>query len=208
MSHLPSDRLEPLPPFTNIRIDVLGPWDIIARKTRGGLANAKRWGLMITCLVVRAIHIELLEEMTSSCFINALRRFCAIRGEVKIIRSDCGTNFIGSTGDLEANVINIEDRPTKKFLQDSGIYWIFNPPHASHMGGAWERMIGITRRTQDFMLRDTRHLTHDVLHTLMAEVSSTINARPLTPVSTDPDNPYPLSPATLFTLKTSHSVKG
>lgn len=118
--------------------------------------------------MVRAVHIEVLEEMSSSCFINALRRFSAIRGEVKVIRSDCGTNFVGSVRDLEANVINLDDRPLKNFLNESGINWVFNPPHASHMGGAWERMIGVTRRILDAVLPGVKHLTHDILTTLMA----------------------------------------
>ncbi|XP_052799499.1 uncharacterized protein LOC128231119 [Mya arenaria] len=207
MADLPSDRLNPTPPFTNVGIDVFGPWQITTRRTRGGQANSKRWALMFTCLVVRAVHIELLEEMTSSCFINALRRFCALRGEVKMIRSDCGTNFVGSTADLEANVINVENKPLKDYLVDSGINWVFNPPHSSHFGGVWERMIGVARKILDAMLLNVKQLTHEVLQTFMAEVSSIMNARPLTPVSTDPEVPFPLTPATLLTMKTNHVVE-
>ena len=207
MSDLPFDRLDPTPPFTNVGIDVFGPWQITTRRTRGGHANAKRWALMFTCLVIRAVHIELLEEMSSSCFINALRRFCALRGEVKMIRSDCGTNFVGSTTDLGANVIDVEAKPVKNYLVESGINWIFNPPHSSHFGGVWERMIGVARKILDAMLVNVKHLTHEILLTLMAEVTSIMNARPLTPVSADPDFPLPLTPATLLTMKTNHAVE-
>ncbi|VDI29008.1 Hypothetical predicted protein [Mytilus galloprovincialis] len=79
-------------------------------------------------------------------------RFAAIRGQVKIFRSDRGTNFIGAIDDLKIDSINVEDGPFKNFLYNSGTTWIFNPPHSSHMGGAWERMIGITRRILDSML--------------------------------------------------------
>ena len=66
---------------------------------------------------------------------------------------------------------------------------MFNPPHVSHKGGAWERMIGITRRILDCMLLEQRksHLTDEVLTILMAEVTAIMNARPLIPVSSDPD---------------------
>jgi hypothetical protein len=53
--------------------------------------------IIFTCLTIRAVHIELIEEMSSSSFINALRRITAIRGPIKIFRSDRGTNFIGAT---------------------------------------------------------------------------------------------------------------
>ncbi|VDI65600.1 Hypothetical predicted protein [Mytilus galloprovincialis] len=116
--------------------------------------------------------------MSSSAFINAVRRFAAIRGQVKIFRSDRGTNFIGAIDDLKIDSINVEDGPFKNFLYNSGTTWIFNPPHSSHMGGAWERMIGITRRILDSMLLNAagRSLTHDVLNTLMAEVSAIVNS--------------------------------
>lgn len=207
MADLPFDRLDPAPPFTYIGIDVFGPWTVSTRRTRGGQANSKRWALLLTCLVVRAVHIEILEEMTSSCFINALRRFCAIRGEVKIIRSDCGTNFIGSVKDLNINIISVEDRPIKQYLNEKGINWIFNTPHSFHMGGIWERMIGVARRILDAILLDVKQLTHGMLATLFAEVSSIINARPLLPISYDPEVPFPLTPATILTLKTDHTVR-
>ncbi|VDI72543.1 Hypothetical predicted protein [Mytilus galloprovincialis] len=144
--------------------------------------------------------------MSSSAFINAVRRFAAIRGQVKIFRSDRGTNFIGAIDDLKIDSINVEDGPFKNFLYNSGTTWIFNPPHSSHMGGAWERMIGITRRILDSMLLNAagRSLTHDVLNTLMAEVSAIVNSRPLVPVSTDPENPLILTPAMLLTQKTDY----
>lgn len=205
MADLPADRLEPAPPFTNVGVDVFGPWQVITRKTRGGSASSKRWGVLFTCLVTRAIHIEVVDSLSSSAFINAVRRFTSIRGKVKIFRSDRGTNFIGATDDLKIDTISVEEDTLKKFLYDSGTKWIFNPPHSSHFGGAWERMIGLVRRILDAMLMEpsNRNVTHDVLCTLMAEVTTIINSRPLTPVSADPDNPFVLTPNVLLTQKHS-----
>lgn len=203
MADLPSDRIEPTPPFTNVGVDAFGPWLIVHRRTRGGLVNAKRWAILFTCLSTRAIHIEVVEEMSSSAFINALRRFVAIRGRVRLFRSDRGTNFVGATDSLNIEAINVEDNSMRNFMQDSKTVWMFNPPHSSHMGGAWERLIGVTRRILDSMLAESkmRFLTHDVLVTFMAEVSSIVNNRPLVPVSTDHNNPFILSPAILLTQK-------
>ena len=81
MSDLPEERVIPgHPPFSFVGVDVFGPWEIITRRTRGGAANSKRWAALFTCLSARAVHIEVLEDMTASAFINALRRFIAIRG--------------------------------------------------------------------------------------------------------------------------------
>ena len=204
MADLPTDRISPGPPFTSVGVDTFGPWEITARRTRGGFAQAKRWAIMFSCLVSRAVHIEVVEEMSSSSFINALRRFIAVRGHVKEFRSDRGTNFIGSTNNLGFHAINVEDDPVQKFLLDNRTVWIFNPPHSSHMSGAWERMIGLTRRIFDSLLMDgsARKLTHETLVTFLAEATAIINSRPLVPVSTDPEYPFILTPYTLITQKT------
>lgn len=208
MADLPKDRLSEDPPFTNVGIDVFGPWTIAARRTRGGIANSKRWAVIFTCLSIRAVHIEVIESLDTTAFINALRRFLAIRGPVKLIRSDCGTNFVGACRELGINAKSLDSSDVGNFLSENGCTWAFNPPHASHMGGAWERMIGITRRILDSMLIQNRHhhFTHDMLATFMAEVSAIINARPLAPVSYDPEDPYLLTPATLLTQKQGNNA--
>lgn len=91
-----------------------------------------------------------------------------------------------------------------KYLQSQQCKWVFNPPHSSHMGGVWERMIGIARRILDSMLLQNvkARLTHEVLTTFMADVTAVINSRPLIPVSSDPEAPLILTPAVLLTQKT------
>ncbi|XP_061191763.1 uncharacterized protein LOC133200007 [Saccostrea echinata] len=209
MADLPADRLDPSPPFTNVGVDAFGPWAVVSRKSRGGSANSKRWGILFTCLTTRAVHIELVEEMSSSAFINAVRRFTAIWGQVKTFRSDQGTNFGGAVDDLRIDAKYVNDAALKKYLHNSGTVWVFNPPHASHVGGARERMIGITRKIINSMLTDAsgKTLTHDVLNTFMAEVCAIINSRPLVPISTDQDSPFILTPAMLLTQKTEYELR-
>ncbi|XP_053406486.1 uncharacterized protein LOC128559260 [Mercenaria mercenaria] len=181
MADLPTDRVTQAQPFTYVGVDVFGPWSVVTRRTRGGQASNKRWTVLFTCLSIRAVHIELVEEMSSSAFINALRRFIAIRGNVIEFRSDRGTNFVGATDDLGVHAISVENGFVRKLLQEKQVSWVFNPPHASHMGGVWERMIGVVRRVLDSLLLEhgQKNLTHDVLATFMAEVSAIVNARPI-----------------------------
>ncbi|XP_052089512.1 uncharacterized protein LOC127726248 [Mytilus californianus] len=208
MSDLPTDRLSPCPPFSYVGVDTFGPWSVVFRKTRGGSANQKRWALLFTCMTTRAVHIEVIEDMSTSSFINAMRRVIAVRGPIIQFRSDRGTNFIGATSELNIDPEFVEKGPIKEFLLKSGTTWKFNPPYAHHMGGSWERLIGVSRRILDGLLLEnkSRTITHEVLVTLMAEVMAIINNRPLLPVSTDPECPSILSPSSLLTMKTSPDV--
>lgn len=202
MADLPSDRVTPEPPFTSVGLDVFGPWTIVSRRTRGCSPLNKRWAVIFSCMTTRAVHIELIETLSTDSFINALRRFFSIRGPAKLLRSDRGTNFVGACKELG---LDRDNSPVGQYLQEKGCSWIFNPPHASHMGGSWERLIGVARRILDAMLLKTDQtcLTHEVLCTFMAEVMAIMNARPLVPISTDPDCPTILTPAMLLTQKSS-----
>ena len=139
--------------------------------------------------------------MSASAFINALRRFISLRGKVREIRSDRGSNFVGSCESLGVKAVSVEDGQLRSFLDEKEITWVFNPPHSSHMGGVWERMIGVVRRVLDCLLLNCKNLTHDVLATFMAEVCSIVNARPLVPLSSASENPEILSPSILLTQK-------
>lgn len=138
MGNIPDFRCKPSPPFTYVGVDTFGPWEVTARKTRGGIANAKRWAILFTCLTSRAVHIELVDEMTSSAFINSLRRFVAMRGKVTEFYSDRGTNFVGSTDALNINAINIESPTLKKYMVDNGWKMALLGYLTHHMHPIWE----------------------------------------------------------------------
>ena len=203
MADLPADRTEVAPPFTNVGFDVFGPWMVRSRKTHAGAANSKRWGVVFTCLSSRAVHVEVLESMDTSSFICALRRFFAIRGPASLLRCDRGTNFIGAKAELDNALTELDQHKVERYVHKQGCEWQFNPPHASHFGGAWERQIGTIRRVLDAMFAElgSAQLTHELLVTLMAEVTAIVNARPIALVPTDVEEPQPLSPSMLLTMK-------
>nr|XP_027215197.1 uncharacterized protein LOC113808077 [Penaeus vannamei] len=111
--------------------------------------------------------------------------------------------FVGATDSLKIDAVNVEEKKIVDHLYQTGTKWIFNAPHSSHMGGVWERLIRICRKILESMLAETPYktLTHEVLSTFMAEVCAIVNNRPIVNVSTDPENPFILSPATILTQK-------
>lgn len=147
MSDLPSDRLIPGPPFNQIVgcLDVFGPWNVMTPQSREGSAENKSWTVLFMCLNTRAVHIEMLEIMSTSSFISALTWFLSTRGSVTLIRSNRGTIFVGACRELNINSSKFEE--LRIYLQDQGCTLTFNPPHTTYMGGVWERMISIAHNT-------------------------------------------------------------
>lgn len=179
MSSLPQERSESSPPFSYCGVDCFGPFLVKDRRT-----ELKRYGLMITCLASRAVHIELLDDLTTSAFINGIRNVMAIRGPIRQIWCDQGTNFVGAIPELSrAGLLEFK----------------LNPPNASHMGGAWERMIKTAKNVlQSLMRSHGGRLDTSALRTLLYETMAIINSRPLSVVT---EEDIPLSPNQLLTMK-------
>lgn len=98
ISDLPKERLAiGEKPFTYTGIDYFGPIVVkLSIKTRSSAALVKRYDAIFTCLTTRAVHLELAGDLSTDCFIMSLRRFYSRRGNVKVIRSDNGTDFVGA----------------------------------------------------------------------------------------------------------------
>jgi len=158
----------------------------------------KRYGALFTCLVCRAVHIEVTSSLESSPFIQVLRRFIAHRGPVREMRSDNGANFVGARNEL----LHAIEEMAK--LKKENIDWIFNPPAASHMGGVWERQIKTTRKILAGLMEEYGHcLDEESFRTLICEVEAVNNSRPLTTVSGEPNDLEPLTPNHIFTTKST-----
>lgn len=110
---------------------------------------------------------------------------------------------MGASKELKLDPPSQGQTSIENYLLNQRCTWVFNPPHSSDMGGAWERMIGIARRILDSMLLQIEHshLTYEVLITLMAEVTAIVSARPLVPVSSDPESPLILTSSMFLTQK-------
>ena len=132
MADLPADRIDPSPPFTYCGVDFFGPFYV-----KEGRKRLKRYGALFMCTSSRAIQIEVADALSTDSFINVLRCFLAIRGPIRQLRSDQGTNFVGTKNELQCEVV-------KRFLSKQNCDYIdfrMNVPSASHMGGVWERQI-------------------------------------------------------------------
>ena len=196
MADLPPARLQlQEPAFSHVGCDYFGPLFV-----KQGRSEVKRYGCIFTCLTMRAVHIEISKDLSTDSFVNALRRFICRRGTPRRIYSDNGTNFVGANKELRECLRSWNQAQIDEFLLQQQIRWTFNPPAASHMGGAWERLIRSTRRILHALMKG-QVVTDEVLNTLMTEVESILNSRPLIPVTFDPRDDEPLTPNHLLLLR-------
>lgn len=146
MVDLPQDRLLPdKPPFTNTGVDYFGPFEV-----RRGRAKAKRYGVLFTCLTVRAVHIEVAHSLDTDSCISAIRCFQARRGQVSIICSENGTNFVCAEQELHEALAELDQFRINEVMMRKGVQWIFNPKVDSRIPTASARMAKMARLKEKF----------------------------------------------------------
>lgn len=169
-------------------MDFFGPFEV-----KHGRATVKRYGVVFTCLNVRAVHIEVAQTLNTDSCINAIRRFVARRGPIKVMRSDNGTNFVRAECKLREAVQNLNNTQIQTTLLSKGICWLFNP------------QIRTIRRILSALMHQ-QMLDEEGLNTLLCEVEAIINDRPITNASNDPlDFWNPLHRIISYCLKQSPS---
>ena len=184
---LPAFRVNEAPPFTSAAVDFAGPVYI---RNQGVSTSNKVWICLFTCCVTRAVHLELVLDLSAVTFVRCLKRFTARRGLPQRILSDNAKTF-KATAKAIATMLKEED--VKNYLSHVGIKWTFNLEKA-----AWwvERLIKSTKRCLRKMIGQAKFL-YDEMHTAIVEIEAIINSRPLSYVSSD-DIEEPLTPSHLL----------
>ena len=186
---MPEFRAQASLPFAKVGLDFAGPLFV-----KDGKRNmSKVYIALFTCAVTRAVHLELVQDMSVDVFLRSFRRFVARRGSPTMVVSDNAKTF-----KLAAKLIGqlkIDDN-FLSYLQGEMIFWSFNLERSSWWGGFFERMVGTVKRCLKKVIGKAR-LDFDELQTILIEVESIVNSRPITYVYDELES-EPLTPSHLL----------
>ncbi|XP_062713663.1 uncharacterized protein LOC134290521 [Aedes albopictus] len=207
MGNLPDYRITPAPVFSNTGIDYAGP--IFLKEAGRKTVVYKAYICVFVCMATKAIHMEVVSNLTAGNFIAALQRFISRRGMVANIYSDNGTTFVGANHELAALRQLFEDQATQRKLADfcisKGIQWHFIPPRSPHFGGIWEAGVKSVKHHLKRVVGETK-LTFEEVSTFLAQCEAILNSRPLIPVSNDPNDVEVLTPSHFLIQRPALSI--
>ncbi|XP_065087708.1 uncharacterized protein LOC135709327 [Ochlerotatus camptorhynchus] len=143
MADLPSERVSPAPPFLNVGVDFCGPF-LISYPIRRSFPR-KHFVAIFVCLVTKAVHLELVSDLTSEAFFAAFKRFVARRGRPVLVMCDNALNFVGAKRQLDELRQLFMDQgfhdSVARGAVEEGIEFRFNPARSPDFGGLWEAAV-------------------------------------------------------------------
>ncbi|XP_054272481.1 uncharacterized protein LOC128992766 [Macrosteles quadrilineatus] len=193
MGELPMNRVTPSRPFSISGVDYAGHFFVKQHLLRR-VQPIKVYICIFICFSTKAVHIEVVTDLTADAYLAALTRFVSRRGIVSDIHCDNATNFTGASEKLRRNFENlIKDSTVQCYAENFNIKFHFLPPHAPHQGGLWERAV---KSVKFHLIRviGQQTLSLEEFSTLITRIEGMMNSRPITPLSSDPSDLEALTP--------------
>ena len=190
LRQLPAERVSPSSTFNKVGVDYAGPFQIKYGHVRKPTV-LKAYICLFVCLAVKAVHLELVSDLTTEAFIAALCRFVARRGCPSLIWSDHGTNFVGANRELkELNTFlshQITQGAVSEFCSTRNIEWKYIPERSPHFSGLWESAVKSAKNHLRRVVSPVK-LTFEEFTTILTQVEACLNSRPLVPINSADDD--------------------
>lgn len=198
MADLPINRVTQHRAFLHSGVDFAGPFitKTFTGRTRGRHANPtqKSYVAIFVCLATKALHIDLVSDMSADSFIACFKRFVSKRGKCSDLYSDNGKNFVSASKKLRQEFVKLmKDPELQSYLAHDGTTHHRNPPLSPAFGGLWEAGVkSIKYHLKRLIGRNT--FTYEEMTTLLYQIEACLNSRPLCPVSDDVNDVSYLTP--------------
>ncbi|CAI6359149.1 unnamed protein product [Macrosiphum euphorbiae] len=202
MADLPSYRVQPHRPFSHVGMDYGGPF-LVKEHRRRNAHSVKVYLALFICMSVKAVHLEIVSDLSTDAFLAALDRFVARRGIPSNVYSDCGTNYVGAARQLK--MLFRDARAQDRLSSHLACTWHFNPPAAPHFGGLWEAGIKSVKSHLKHVIGQ-QVLTYEEFLTLTTRIEGILNSRPVTPISSDPHDLNALTPGHFLIGQPIHAM--
>lgn len=193
MAALPRTRVQPAPPFSRSSVDYMGPFSVRVGGPRSRTV-VKTYGVVFVCMVTRAVHLELAENLSTGAFLDVYDRFIHRRGICQILYSDNGTQFVGANRQMKKDLALWSSEEAHQQLAGNGTEWRFITAGAPHHGGLWEAAV---KSSKKHLLKvvGRRVLAYYQLATLLVKIEGILNSRPLIALKDDLQEGVALTPA-------------
>ena len=154
----------------------------------------KAYICLFTCACARAVHLEIVSDLSVETFLLAFRQFASCKSLPRQIISDNASTYLAAAEELHKL---FESNTLKEALAHQNVTWHFIPKRAAWYGGFWEHLIGLTKWAVKRIL-GRAFVTLPKLETIVVEIEAMLNDRPLTYVSSETTDPEALTPAHLI----------
>lgn len=197
MGSLPVNRVTSSRPFQNVGIDFCGPFFIKQSRIRKSVVS-KSYVALFVCFSVKAIHMELLSDMTTDNFLASFKRFISRRGKPTQVYCDNGSTFKGAKNQLSEfyKIYNSKEHKNKIecFCNEEQITFNFIPSYSPVFGGLWEAGVKSAKYHIKRVMGTNTQFTYEQFNTIIVQVEGILNSRPITQMSNDPSDLTYLTP--------------
>ena len=207
MAPLPKELCVPCPAFSNVGLDLAGPYKVTSmlrrKSTRSGQGTMKVWALLVMCLNTRALKIYLAAGYGTQDFLVAWNEFESDCGVPRRVHSDRGSQLVSAAGAVEGPDYDWDAISARSKGQT---VWTFCPSGAQWRNGAIESFV--KRFKWSLEMYEQSELTYAELQSDFKGVAAVLNSRPISArygprhAETDPDYLEMLTPNMLLTART------